>query len=241
MKYGSVAVAYKEGRLLPLHLQHIPKWVDRKTVLISASPWFGSVDTNYREPEPTMVAAESFANEAIRSVWQTEQDQRNFGQAFNQDMDWVIVLDPDEFLSDEDWKKLKKFLETTKADAVVAEGQYTYWKNGYVADPPKDYQMLIAVRPHIMFVDKRVVDSSYVAAPVWVHHMSWARTDQEIWNKISHYAHAQDFDTKKWYEEVWKKWKPGMQNVHPTTPETLHNLIPAQLPKELERLGLWPK
>jgi predicted transcriptional regulator YdeE len=69
--------------------------------------------------------------------------------------------------------------------------------------------------------------------------MSWVKTDEEVWNKISHYAHAEDFDIKAWYENVWLKWKPGMQDVHPTTPETLHNLIPAKLPPELEKLNLW--
>jgi len=85
-----------------------------------------------------------------------------------------------------------------------------------------------------------VVDMGYDVLPLWLHHMSWARTDAEVWSKISHYAHAKDFDIKQWYNNVWLKWKPGMQDVHPITPDTLHDLIEARLPKELEGLHLWP-
>lgn len=233
MTYGSVCVAYKEERLIAKHLQHIPSWVESRLVLHSTIPWFGeNVDF-----DDTPRLAEPHA-QVISNYWKTEEEQRNTGQAMHSDKDWIIVLDPDEFLSNEDWDKLKDFLETTDADAVICEGQSTYWKNGYVADPPNDYQMLIAVKPHVKFIDKRVVGTRYVTAPVWVHHFSWAKTDEEVWNKISHYAHANDFDIFDWYENVWKANK--MEDVHPVTPNTLHKLIPAVLPKELEELELWP-
>lgn len=239
MKYGSVAVAYKEGRFIGPHLDHLPNWIDEKIVLNSMVPWFGK-SSKVRD-DKTLTIAKEKADTVIRQTWLTEQDQRNTGQILHADKDWVIVLDPDEFLPKIDWNRLKVFLETTDADAVVCEGQHTYWKNGWVADPPKDYQQLIAVRPYVNFIDKRVVNSAYVVAPIWVHHFSWARTNEEVRRKITHYAHAKDFDTEKWFNEVWKKWKPGVQDVHPVTPDTLHDLVPAVLPPELEKLNLWPK
>lgn len=237
MKFGLSTIAYHESRFIEPFLKHIPEWVEDRIVLNSTTPWMGEPEEVRDE---TAKLAKLTGARVIRNRWTTEQDQRNSGQFFHEDKDWVIVMDPDEFLSNEDWKKLKGFLETTDADAVVVEGQYTYWKDGWVADPPKDYQMLIAVRPQVKFVDKRVVGTNYVVAPIWLHHFSWARTDEEVWRKISHYAHAKDFDTNRWFNEVWKKWKPGMQDVHPTTPETLHDFKKAQLPPELERLGLFP-
>lgn len=236
MTIGLITVAYREKRLIGKFLRHIPRWVDQKVVLLSEKPWFGM-----EEPDDgTMTRVISAGSIPILSTWSKEEDQRNTGLSLLEACDWIIVLDPDEFLSHTDWNKLYEFLETTDADAVVCEGQYTYWKKGWVADPPRDYQMLIAVRPHVKFVDKRVVNTGYAVAPVWVNHFSWAKTDKEVWSKITHYAHADDFDTKKWFEEVWKKWKPGMIDVHPTTPDTLHDLIPAELPPEIEELKLWP-
>lgn len=237
MTIGLITVAYREKRFIWKFLRHIPRWVDQKVVLVSEKPWFGE-----EEPDDgTITAVTNSSSIPVFSTWRTEEDQRNTGVSLLEECDWIIVLDPDEFLSDADWNKLYEFLETTDADAVVCEGQYTYWKKGWVADPPRDYQMLIAVRPHVKFVDKRVVNTGYAVAPVWVHHFSWAKTDKEVWSKITHYAHADDFDTKKWFEEVWKKWKPGMIDVHPTTASTLHDFIPAKLPSELKKLNLWPE
>lgn len=236
MIFGSTAIAYREERFIVPHISHIPDWVE-PLVLISTHPWSGE-DTG---PDRTAELAKTTRARVIENYWENEEHQRSTGQILHADKDWVIVLDPDEFLTNEAWETLRGFLETTDANAVIVEGQYTYWKDGYVADPPKDYQQLIAVRPNVRFVDKRVVGSSYVVAPVWIHHFSWARTDEEIWDKISHYAHSRDFDINNWYENVWKKWKPGVEDVHPTSPETLHKLIKAELPEELERLNLWPK
>lgn len=236
MKVGSVCVAYKEERFIKKHLLHLPEWVEESVVLHSTIPWFGeNVDK-----DDTPKLARPFAT-VVSNYWKSEEEQRNTGQELHEDKDWIIILDPDEFIDHEGWENLRKFLETTDADAVVVEGQYTMWKNGYVADPPKDYQMLIAVRPHVRFVDKRVVDTNYVVAPVWLYHFSWARTDEECWNKISHYAHAKDFNVLDWYENVWKKWTPDVLDVHPTTPDTLHQMIRVSLPKELDDLDLWPK
>lgn len=232
MKYGSVACAYKEERFIVPHLKHLPNWIDEKIVLNSTSPWFGEDTGN----DKTVELAEPYAR-VVRAYWDTEESQRNTGQAIHEDKDWAIVLDPDEFLDNENWAKLKDFLETTDADAVIVENQRVFWKDKEVS-PCNDYQQLIAVRPHIKFVDKRIVGANYVEAPVELLHFSWARTDDEIWSKISHYAHANDFDIKKWYGEVWLADK--QTNLHPVTPEALGGLIEAKLPPEIERLGLFP-
>jgi glycosyltransferase involved in cell wall biosynthesis len=239
MRIGLVTVAYNEERMIKPFLSHIPKWVDEVLVLVSAKPWFGE----YELPDRTDEIAREMGATVIVHDWSSEEEQRNAGQEYFGDMDWIIVLDPDEYLDNANWEGLRLSLpiyDQAGVRAIIVEGQYTYWKTGYVADPPRDYPMLIGVKPEVRFIDKRVVDSPYTQSAVWLHHMSWAKTNKEVWSKISHYAHANDFDIKKWYEEVWLKWKDGMDDVHPVTPQTLHKLIPATLPKELERLKLWP-
>lgn len=241
MRVATVAVAYREKRLIQKHLKHIPNWVEEKVVLVSKKPWNG----DELPDDGTADLARAAGAVVIEHDWKTEEEQRNAGQELLIDFDWVIVLDPDEFLDNSNWQNLKNYLDVASSiynetKAYVVDHQLTYWKNGYVADPPRDYQQLVLVRPEVRFVDKRVVGSSYGVLPVFVHHFSWAKTDEEVWNKISHYAHASDFDIKHWYENVWKTWKPGIKDVHPTTPTTLHQLKRAELPFELDVLGLWP-
>lgn len=230
MKYGSVSIAYNEPRFIVPHLKHIPDWVNEKIVLNSTEPWSGVPVEN----DETAERAEPYAK-VVRAYWDSEEDQRNTGQLLHSDKDWVIVLDPDEYLDNVNWAKLKGCLETTDADALIVEKQRVFWKNKEVS-PCNDYQQLIAVRPHVQFVDKRVVGSGYKIAPVELLHFSWARTDEEIWSKISHYAHSNDFDIKKWYEEVWLSEK--QTDLHPVTPSVLGGLIEAKLPPEIEGLGL---
>lgn len=224
MKLGSVCLAFKEERFITPHLNHLQ--VDEKIVLNSTIPWNGEVTGK----DETAKHAKLAGARVIRSHWLTEHDQRNTGQSLHEDKDWVIVLDPDEALLTEGWDKLKKFLETAEGDAYVCEKQLTYYKDG-VIDPPEDYKQIIAVRPWVKFVDKRVVGTTYGTAPVTLHHFSWRRSDEEIWSKISHYAHANEFDKEKWFNEVWKTGR--RENVHPLTPEALKRVIPVEVPEEL--------
>jgi len=239
MKTAVVAVALNEERFIKPFLDHIPEWVTTKCVLVSEKPWFG--DQNIYRDKTYEIAEEAGAM-VVKRDWKTEEEQRNFGQELFGDYDWIIVLDPDEFFDNNTWYELKKFLESQPvSDAYCATSQKVYWKDGWKADPDRDCTPLILLKPGIRFVDKRVVGSSFGLIDIYTHHFSWARTDMEVYEKITHYAHANDFDTEKWFNEVWKPWKPGDKDVHPTSPDTLHNLIPAKLPPELEELNLWPQ
>lgn len=234
MKLASVAVALNEERFIGPHIAHIPDRVD-KVVLRSMRPWHGKV----AELDSTDVIAEHAGAEVITDEWKTEADQRNYGQEVLQSYDWIITLDPDEFIVD--WEEFFNFLATApyNVDAFVCEKQFTYWKDGYVADPPEDHRQVIAIRPNVRYVENRVIDRPFGIAPIKVHHFSWARTDDEVLQKLRHYS-EQHFDSDKWFKEVWKEWHEGVQDVHPSTPKSLHNLIKAELPPELEKLNLWP-
>lgn len=231
MRVATVAVAYNEERLIGPHLDHIPDWVEEKLVLVSASPWQGKAEL----PDRTDEIAEAQGATVIVHDWPTEEDQRNAGQDYLHDYDWVVVLDPDEFLSKSSWVKLRRLLSEEIPDANVVAHQRVFWKDKEIS-PHTDYQQIILVRPSVRFVDKRVVDSAWGTLPVELLHFSWARTNDEIWSKITHYAHADEFNKERWYEEVWLGNKT--ENLHPLTPETLKGLVPAKLPADIKRLGL---
>lgn len=231
MKVGLATICFNEQRLIKPFLSHIPDWVERRVVLVSKRPWFGS-----EEPQDaTADIAREMGAEVVEAYWSSEEQQRNTGQALLSDCDWVVIMDPDEYLDNENWEKLRQYLEETSAVAAVVDNQRVFWQDKEVS-PCNDFRQLIVVRPQVEFVDKRVVSSNYDISPVELLHFSWARTDEEVWSKISHYAHAVDFDVKDWYENVWLARKTT--NMHPTTPETLGGLIEAALPPEIEKLNL---
>lgn len=228
---GLVTLCYNEERFIKPFLEHLPDWIDKVVVLRSVKPWQG-VD----EPlDSTADIAREMGALVIENHWLTEEQQRNTGQDILADCDWVIILDPDEFLSDEGWENLHNLLTYPMTDAYVCERQRVFWKDKEVY-PHTDYQQIILVRPTVRFVEKRVIDTSFGVAPVTLFHMSWARTDEECWSKISHYSHANEMDIEGWYKDVWLAGKT--ENLHPMTPETLKALIEPKLPPELERLKL---
>lgn len=237
MRCACVTVAYCEERFISKFIQSMQNRVEEIVVLHSLKPWKGD-DV---EKDNTAAIAHSLGATVIVDTWETEEAQRNAGQEYCGDYDWIIVLDPDEYLLEADWQQLVSFLEVAPLDAYVAGNQNTLWKRGYIIDPPEDYTQIIAVRPNVRFADKRVVDSMWGYAPVDLWHFSWARSDAECWRKITSYAHADEFDPLRWFSEVWMDWTEEMENLHPLTPEALKKALRVELPPELEELDLWPR
>ena len=234
MRIASICNAYNEARFIQKHLNHIPDWVEEKVVLVTSKPWYGDEIEN----DGTAELARKTGATVIEYPWENEEDQRNAGQEYLFDYDWILVLEPDEFLSNRDWEKLRKFLEAADGDAYVTS-QRVFWGKEYESDPPEDFKPIIVTKPYVRFPEKRNVNTAWSIIPeITLLHFAWARTDEEIWKKISHYSHAVDFDTEKWFKDVWLARKT--ENVHPLTPEAIPRLIKAMLPKEIEELDLWP-
>ena len=233
MKLAIETIAFKEERLLPKFIQHYQDKVDEIIVLSSTKPWQGEITA----PDLTANIAQSLGATVIAYPWKDETEQRNAGVDYAMDYDWLIVVDPDEFISDKDWVRMYECLEAAEAPAYIVEHQRVFWKHKEVF-PHSDYQQLIALRPkEVRFVDKRVVNTLYGTLPVDLLHFSWSRTDEEVLSKIQHYSHADEL-ISNWYEEVWLKDRKT--NLHPKDPEVLAALIDAKLPPEIEALNLWP-
>lgn len=231
MRLACMTLALKEERLMPKFIQLMQDRVEEILVLNSSKPWHGEIN----ETDNTANIASSLGATVVVHNWPSEAEQRNAGQEYLSDYDWVIVLDPDEFIDNANWDALYHFLEMTPTRAVVVEHQRVFWKDKEVY-PHTDYQQIVAVRPSVRFVENRVVDNGYGVAPVELLHFSWARPDEEIWRKINTYGHAGEFDALKWFSEVWQSQKTT--NLHPLTPETLKGLIDVNLPPEIKELGL---
>lgn len=237
MKIACATIVYREERFISKFIQAMQDRVEQILVLNSETPLFGPVEDGV---DNTAAVARSLGATVVTYPWQTEPDMRNAGNDYLSDYDWVIWLDPDEYLLDSEWQELLKTLETTDAEAVTNTTMNVYWKRGFVIDPPENHTPIIATRPSVRFFDTRCVTVPYVQAPVCIDHFSWARTDEEVYRKVTHYGEADKFDGIKWFNEVFKPWQEGDQDLHPITPKNLKRAIRVILPKELELLDLWP-
>lgn len=237
MRIACATIAYREPRFIKRFVPVMLERVDKVLVLNGTEPLFGDFEEGTDE---TATIAEGLGAEVIRYPWKTEPDMRNAGQEYLSDYDWIIWLDPDEYLLEDDWNTLIEFIESCPISAIANSTMSVYWKNGYVIDPPENHTPIVAARPTVRFVATRVIDSPYIQAPIHVHHFSWARTDEEVQRKVTHYGEADKFDGQAWFDNVWSKWTPDSVDLHPVNPPVLERAIPVILPDELEKLDLWP-
>jgi len=245
MKFAAMYCLYDDYEYLDISLESF-KNIDKILFLISDVPWNGNKDQ--RNNIDTINHVKNLCNknsnyELITGHWINEINQRNFGlsKLFKENYDYTFIIDNDEIYHDYHIENIKKFiLSNTKYSAFHIEWN-TYWKKDYyIIHPRENFNPVIVVKiseylfttirlgttnikragPAIFRVENNneyngILIPSNVAI---CYHLSYARTDNFIKRKLETNSHASEF-IKNWYENVWKKWIPSMQNLHPVTPE----------------------
>ena len=219
MRVGVVIVAYNEEKLLKACLKQFPEWIERIDVLVSSRPWNGQDAVN---PGRTMDVLRSCADPRVKvflNHWRLEHNQRNFGAGVQNEMDWSMIVDADEYYTPKDWEKLQYLMKTLPQSVKVisANSTHTFWKTPEFALEYDNHKPPIALRPRFTsFWEKRETDcEERFLAEVTMEHFSWVRTDEEVWQKINNWAHSGDFDKKTWYNTKWLEWSLETENVHP--------------------------
>jgi hypothetical protein len=109
---------------------------------------------------------------------------------------------------------------------------FTYWKSyRYRVDPPEAITAAVFVRPGTgRFIENRTYQADrQVALPLDTaafHHMSYARTDEQILRKISTFGHAREV-VPGWFENVWRKWDAdrSLRNLNPCWPGAYRQIV----------------
>jgi len=229
---ASVTPCYREEKWIGAYLDGLD--VDRKFVVISEKPFFGETLPMDRTEE---IALEKGA-EVIKGTWPEDSHMRNLVIELCQDCDWIITMDADEHMTKEDFAKFKDFLNKTDKPAVAMTTMNTYFKSfDYRVNPREKFNPIVAVRPSTRFSYVRGVNSEFSMTPddMVLHHFSYAKSDKDMYKKVTTFSHAGEFDGKKWYEEVWKTWTPEAINLHPTHPNQYEGVIFDPAPKEIKK------
>lgn len=226
MRIGAVTLAYNDEGIIKGTLNCLKPFVDKHVVLISKTPYFGKPSP----PDNTEKICRDFGCEVILGEWELDHHQRTLGNQLCSDCDWVITFDSDEMMTSDELTKFIKFLENTKAEAVVTKPIVYFKSTDYILDPPSDYMPIIATKPYVEFTYIRNIDRGFAIYEGIMHHVSWAEP-KDIQKKVLNYAHATDFDGAKWYKEHYENWNGG-KIILPT--ETFNSKY-QPLPEELKR------
>ena len=257
MSIGALYCVYENSGYLQESIRRVYDQMDKIIVLLNYKPWNGMgndliVEDTYKQvkgifdPDSKIVL--------VSQYWESEAEQRNFGKVMLHEsgIKWCFTIDDDELYNYDQVEKTKKFLETTDKFVILIP-QRVYWKT-----PEFCIENSVIAFPALCLADPNkttfsVARNTVVNGGNWetlppetitCHHYSYVRTDAQLKRKIETFSHATDYSFKEWYEEVWKKWHLGMENLHPNpaNKESFKKAVPAsQMGSLLEPSGCYPK
>lgn len=248
-QFGAVLVVYDDDSWLGLTLESIYPVTGRILVLIGEAPWNGAPG----DLSGTLRTIESFSDSekklsVIRGSWATETEQRNAGLEMlaAQGVPYCFAVDADEIYDPAQLHRMMQLAVSRPEISCWRVTMFTYWRSfRFRIDPPEQYMPAIFLRVGTArFADKREVAAPTQAAlPVQLglcHHMSYARTDEQIYRKITTFSHVSEM-VPGWYENIWLRWpeNPAMENIHPCWPGAYRRAVPQRyefLPPVLKRL-----
>ncbi len=194
------------------------------------------------------------------SPMENETRQRREALALAGEADWVFQLDTDEVVTEP--ASLRRRLAALPASARcvrwpmrslfqrAADGRYLEVctkRGGHVEE-----YFSIAVRPGTKLAEARTTLEETIPFRSWtlsreslfnpasrlprsetMLHFSWVRSQEQMLRKLRSWGHARDFDTERYYREIWSRapteWS-HLRDFHPLTPATWPALRQVELP-----------
>jgi len=223
LKIAALTIAYREEKRIAKTINCLKGFIDYHLVMISQTSWSGEV----KEMDKTEQIATGLGCEVILGHWNNEVEQRNLGLAILKDYDWVIIIDADEYYDPTSVKNLLQFIPSASLRVYGISTMKTYWKTPqYIIDPPESGGRLVLIKPDVKIIISLCVDESWGFLPddIILHHYSYVRTDEEMKSKVDYFQNIEKF-VPNWYENVWLKWTPEMENLHPVQPESFKKAV----------------
>lgn len=220
MKIGVLTNAFDEQRLIANCVEQFKPWF-RHIVWCNEKSWEGGLT---QDDSTAKIAHEHGATAILDGNWVRAHDQFNLGlREFELEggFDWIIICDADERWAPDAVGQLVTDLanQPDNVTAVRSNQWEVYWKTDYRIHPPQTDYPLVAVRPYEHFQNIRQPSGSIGWTTAKMHHFSYSRTNEDMWKKVQTFEAAREFQVKEWYDNVWMKWNPTMQNLHPVVPD----------------------
>jgi GT2 family glycosyltransferase/glycosyltransferase involved in cell wall biosynthesis len=248
-QFAAVCCIYDDDSWLAAAVESVYDACDSIWFLVGERPWNGAptdqtalVDRLRALPDP--------ANKIriVRGQWPDEASQRNEGLRLisKAGADYCFVLDADEIYDPEQLRRAMALVRENPQVDCWRASCFTYWKSyRYRVDPPEAITATVFVRTGTgRFVENRTYQAARHANlaldTLVFHHMSYARSDEQILRKITTFGHARDV-VPGWYENVWRRWDTdrSLENLNPCWPGAYRRIVEqpyAALPPALRRI-----
>ena len=248
--FAAICMVYDDPEWLELVLRTIYPLVGSIFLLVASRPWFGERTDNSSTLE--IIKHLPDPDNKIRLVrrdWLNQVDARNDGMDLVKSAGYRygFVVDADEVYEPEVLQRMMKHaLEKPEIDCWHMRW-FTYWKSVYYRIMPAEAYappVFLKANGSARFSEYRNVDATtheLIPPEVGIcHHLSYARSDEDILRKIKSFGHAPQVKPD-WFKNVWKAWDNNheLRNLHPTNPEQYDHTIAQNinaLPTPLKQL-----
>lgn len=228
---------YDDDEWLSYSIASIYDAMDRIYFFVATAPWNGVITDNSK----TISCIQCFPDpenkiRLLRGDWRDEVEQRN--QALEimikDGFTYAFIVDADEIY---DTSSLKNMLAYACSRPEVGCWHcwfIHYWKSaGYRINPPEKHNPPVLLRLGTgSFIEYRnclsTLPHQLIPAEIgFCHHMSYARTDQQIHRKITSFSHSHQIKPD-WFESVWKAWDldRSIKDLCPYNPGAFHEAVP---------------
>ncbi len=246
--FAAVYIVYNETTWLETSLESIYPECDAIYFLVSEKPWYGEPTDNRK----TLESIKNFPDpegkiQIVHGTWEIEVDKRNEGLDILQKagFTYCFIIDTDEVYDPVELKRIKAFLASHPEIDCWHIDLDTYWKSyRYRIEPrepvkPAAFVKVGAARfTHIRQIEAD--NHGLIPQEIGImHHLSYARSDEEIFKKTTSGSHAHEVQPG-WFDNVWKKWDSdhSLTNLHPTHPSAYQRAVEqpySALPPVLKR------
>jgi GT2 family glycosyltransferase/Flp pilus assembly protein TadD/predicted SAM-dependent methyltransferase/predicted O-methyltransferase YrrM len=233
--FGAVYCVYDDETWLKESVASVYDACTAIYFLVADKPWHGDITDNSNtlhcigglsDPDKKI--------HVIKGSWDGETNQRNAGLDILRDegIAYCFVVDADEIYDPEELKQMMLYASQQASVACWHMTWDTYWKSYmYVVSPREPFKPVVFVKvTEARFTEYRSVGTEshgFIPAEVgYCHHMSYARSNEQILKKITTFSHAKEV-RENWFEKVWMNWRPdnAITNIHPTHPASYERAV----------------
>jgi len=186
--------------------------------------WVHAIDKN----EKITILEEDFYQEGLQPI-QNDNHQRKAMAAFLGKGGWHIQIDSDEYFFD--FSSFKNYLLAINSNPTGEEkainiccnwiSLFKQTKTGFlfVHNRPDEYETMPFATNVPEYLNARHNSHFNHISPFFVLHETWARGEDQLWEKINSWGHDKDFLSKESYFSLWKCLDEYnynyVKNIHP--------------------------
>ena len=232
--FATYVMTFEQDKFIMRNLENSYPHVDHIYVMYSKYPWNYNPDA--REIYPNTFDLNLIKNSPymdkitiIEGQWDTDTDQRNacLSTAKEDGVDYLMVHDADEYYFHKDFEQLVQFIKESPNYDVFEIMVKVFWKsfdniiiNHDGSEVSGLNQTIVNLNriDHYDHIRDVYTMNKITVEGIYCYHGSYVLTNEEVYKKINTWSHNKDFNTEKWYNEVWLRWTEESRNLHPIWP-----------------------